>query len=92
MFTLRGDNGTGIDWDSMAGVVGFELELTGNKLHSATLCAQSKETVLVKWSKTYINLRVKPKLKLDSNKSISATNVSSITSIIYSSFNSFISL
>ena len=30
MFTLKADNGTGIDWDGSAGEVGFELELTGN--------------------------------------------------------------
>lgn len=47
MFTLKGDNGTGIDWGSLAGVVGFKLELTGNKLHLATLCTRSKETDVV---------------------------------------------
>lgn len=37
MFTLKGDSGTGKDWDSMAGVKGFKLELTGNKLHCVSL-------------------------------------------------------
>lgn len=39
MFTLKGDNGTGIDWGGLASEVGFKLELTGNKLNSA----QNKE-------------------------------------------------
>lgn len=70
MFTLKGDNRTGIDWDSWAGVVGFKLELTGNKKQSAKLCALSKETVLVKGSKAHMDLRVSPKLKLNLNKFI----------------------
>lgn len=31
MFTLKGDNGTGINWDILAGEVGFKLEPTGNE-------------------------------------------------------------
>ena len=32
MFTLKGGNRTGIDWDSLAGVERFKLVLTGTRL------------------------------------------------------------
>lgn len=51
VFTLKGDNGTGINWDSWVGAAGFKLDLTVNRLHSVPLCAQGKETVLFKRQK-----------------------------------------
>lgn len=40
MFAFKGDNGNGIDWDSWVGVVGFKLELAGNKLCQAVSTQQ----------------------------------------------------
>lgn len=58
MFALNRDNVTGIDWDSRAGVMGFEPELTGtsNLTHRVHRVGE-----LVKRSHSQIDLRVRPK-------------------------------
>lgn len=43
MLTLKGDNRTGTDWESCAGLTEFKLEVTGNSLTYHVMQAKYKE-------------------------------------------------